>query len=473
MGRHLRIGAYILENLSIPRIDLFSHTAEGRAFIPYEWLSEVIYASFHTLGGLAGVAVLASLLFAGAVVLTYWTTVRMGVPRLVAFLFAVWGLTLQAVHLLPRPHLFTTLFTAVTYFLLLEHRRKAPEARAIWLLPVLFAVWANLHGGFLIGFILLFFFLADAGRTALLDPAAGNRSRARTIALVTATCFVATLVNPAGFALWPHTTGYLKIDYLVDMTHEYQSPDFHQPIAQVFMVALLFGTAIGLFRRSRVELLGGALFLLTAAFSLYSGRNIPIFAVVAMPWMAAWTFQTVVQESASTWPRARGMVTWLDGLDRIDRSLRSLPLLLGICTLLFAVALSSGRRDAYRFSAEKFPVDAVAHLRETGFPPGNVFNEFHWGGYLLYASWPDVPVFIDGQTDFYGESLTRDFMTIRNLSPNWKSLLESYRVQWALLPGDAPLSSALSECAGWHTLYSDDTAVVFERRRDQDPDDPL
>lgn len=413
------------------------------------------------MGGLAGVAALASLLFAGAVTLTYWTTVRMGVPRLVAFVFAVWGLALQAVHLLPRPHLFTTLLTAATYLVLLEHRRGRPAARTIGVLPFLFVLWANLHGGFLIGFILLFFFLADAGRSALFDSAAEGRQQVKTLLIVTAACFLATLVNPAGIALWPHTTGYLKIDYLVDITHEYQSPDFHEAIAQVFMVALLFGAAIGLFRRSRAELLGGSLFLLTAAFSLYSGRNIPIFAVVAIPWMALWTFQAVLQEGVFAWPRARGLSEWLDGLDRIDRSLRPLPLLLGVGALLFVVALSPGRRHEYQFSEQKFPVAAVAHLRATSFPSGNVFNEFHWGGYLLYAAWPDVPVFIDGQTDFYGEALTREYASIRNLEPGWDALLERYEISWALIPPDVPLNAALTMMPGWSVAYRDDTAVIY------------
>jgi hypothetical protein len=93
-----------------------------------------------------------------------------------------------------------------------------------------------------------------------------------------------------------------------------------------------------------------------------------------------------------------------------------------------------------------------------------VFNQFEWGGYLLYAAWPDVPVFIDGQTDFYGEDLTREYEKIREVRPGWQDLLRKYEIAWALIPPEAPLASALEILPGWTRTYSDSTAVAFVRR---------
>ena len=112
VGRHIRLGTDMLASRSIPRVDLYSHTMGGQPFIPYEWLSEVIFAGFHEVAGLAGVAVLTAALFAGAVGLVYFTMVRLGIPRLIALVFGLAGLVLQSIHLHPRPHMFTTLFAA-------------------------------------------------------------------------------------------------------------------------------------------------------------------------------------------------------------------------------------------------------------------------------------------------------------------------------------------------------------------------
>jgi hypothetical protein len=87
-GRHIRVGSHILETRSIPTVDLFSHTMRGEPFIPFEWLSEVIFAGFHMFAGLAGVAVLTALLFGATVAVVYLTMARSGVPTFIAFLFA-------------------------------------------------------------------------------------------------------------------------------------------------------------------------------------------------------------------------------------------------------------------------------------------------------------------------------------------------------------------------------------------------
>ena len=98
-GRHIRLGSYILENRTIPQIDLFSHTMQGREFIPFEWLSEVLFAAAHALAGLAGVAILTGVLFAAGVGLAYLAIRSLGVPAPVAVGFGFLSFLLQAVHL--------------------------------------------------------------------------------------------------------------------------------------------------------------------------------------------------------------------------------------------------------------------------------------------------------------------------------------------------------------------------------------
>ncbi len=116
----------------------------------------------------------------------------------------------------------------------------------------------------------------------------------------------------------------------------------------------------------------------------------------------------------------------------------------------------------YRWDDERFPVRAVENLSRFDHP-GNVYNQFEWGGYLLYAAWPDVPVFIDGQTDFYGEELTREYERIRNLHPEWRDLLDKHEIGWALIPPEAPLNQALELEPGWRKVYADETAVAWAR----------
>ena len=461
-GRHIRVGTYILETRSIPHVDLFSHTKLGEPFIPFEWLSEVIFAGFHMLGGLAGVAVLTAILFAATVGLVYLTMVRAGAPTLLAFVFAFASLVLQAVHLHPRPHMFTTLLVAVFSFLLLEARRDGQMKRLL-LLPPLMMIWANLHGGFLVGFILLFMFGIDAGLVWWRDQEARSARHAGWIAGVAGLCLVASLITPASWDLWPHATGYLREEWLVDFTQEYMSPDFHNHLLKFFLAALVLGTGVLAMLRSRVDLLGLATWILFSAFALHSGRNIPLFGVVALPWLAGWTANLADQDARPGSALTRFM-GWARQLALTESVIPGWPAVsLGVVVLTI-VALQPDRREVYRFSSDVFPVAAVEALLESDFqPPGPVYNEFGWGGYLLYRAWPEIPVFIDGQTDFYGEQLTREYVAIRALQTNWEQLLAKHMVTWALIPPEAPLAQGLELHPDWRLLYSDSTAVAFVR----------
>jgi hypothetical protein len=90
-----------------------------------------------------------------------------------------------------------------------------------------------------------------------------------------------------------------------------------------------------------------------------------------------------------------------------------------------------------------------------------MFNYFPWGGYLLYRMWPEEQVFIDGQTDFYGEALTRQYEKVLTLQDGWQEILTQYQVRWVLMPTDSRLIEALSEDPRWELTYQDKTATIY------------
>ncbi|MDP2471776.1 MAG: hypothetical protein Q8W46_12985 [Candidatus Palauibacterales bacterium] len=460
-GRHIRVGSYILEHRAIPHVDVFSHTMRGQHFIPFEWLSEVLAAAAHAIAGLAGVAVLTAALFAATVGVVYVAIRRSGVPAPIAFAFGFLTLILTAIHLHPRPHMFTTALLAVFSLVLLEVRRGAPR-RWLLALPVLMAAWVNLHGGFLVGFILLGAFASDAVVRWTRDrQSAESRTMSLLLLATLAACLLVSLANPAGWRVWPHAIGYLRLTWLIDFTQEYKSPDFHNTLVKIFLLSLLLGTGVLGLVRSRIDPLGLGLWLLFMAFALHSVRNVPLFAVVCMPWLASWTCQALRER-----PDGRGMRfwNWAVGVQRADTLVVGWPVALLALLLLTRVAVAPGWKDEFAFAPDVFPVAAVAELQSSNFvPPGPVYNEFRWGGYLLYA-WPEVPVFIDGQTDFYGEKLTQEYRGIRFIEPGWRLRLRERNVAWVMVPPTAPLAGALALLDDWDLRYSDSTAVVWVRK---------
>ncbi len=90
-----------------------------------------------------------------------------------------------------------------------------------------------------------------------------------------------------------------------------------------------------------------------------------------------------------------------------------------------------------------------------------MFNHFDWGGYLLYQMWPEKTVFIDGQTDFYGEALTHEYEQMIRLEDGWQDRFQKYNVSWAIIPPDQPLARGLRDEMKWMIVYQDDTAVIL------------
>jgi hypothetical protein len=116
------------------------------------------------------------------------------------------------------------------------------------------------------------------------------------------------------------------------------------------------------------------------------------------------------------------------------------------------------------FLPEKFPVSAVNYL-ESHPAKGNMFNEFTWGGYLLYRLWPEQKVFIDGQTDFYGEKLTRDYAAIYDSQSGYEELMQKYNVDWIIIQRKSQLALELEKKPNeWMKNYSDELSVIYTRK---------
>ena len=150
LGRHLTIGSYIISHHAIPTHDLFSHTMQGAALTPHEWLAQVIFASAYKVAGLNGVVYLCALMLAVTFALVYRQCMQRSRIVLLSLCFTILAAAAASLHWLARPHLFTLLLVVVWTGILEQMRRG--DQRRWWILPLIMLVWANLHGAFIAGF---------------------------------------------------------------------------------------------------------------------------------------------------------------------------------------------------------------------------------------------------------------------------------------------------------------------------------
>jgi hypothetical protein len=116
-----------------------------------------------------------------------------------------------------------------------------------------------------------------------------------------------------------------------------------------------------------------------------------------------------------------------------------------------------------QFNPRTFPVQAVDWIGLHSVK-GNMFNDFNWGGYLLYRLWPGDQVFIDSQSDFYGEAFTRKYAGILNGEGNWDGELRQYKVSWILVIPRTGLDKAANASPAWQKAYEDQVAVIYVRK---------
>lgn len=455
---HLEAGRWIVENRQIPRTDTFSHTRFGEPWVDHGWLAQVALYALFAAFGYAGPA----LFVAALVTLAFyfvWRQCLDGDSWLRAFVLVAAAVASGGIWA-ARPQIVTFALAAAVAYLLFRY--KEGDGRAIWFLPPLILLWVNVHGGFAIAFILMVAYLfGEVGNHILhLEDAMPWRAIGRLI-LVMGLCLLVVPLNPNGVTMWAYPFQTVAINVLKQYIVEWRPPDFHQLHFHPFIWLLLATvTSLGLSRR-RADFTDLTLIALFAYLSLLAARNVALFALVAAPVvvrhgsaaLAEWRHRSGARPGSfyarpATTP-GRALLNW-----------SLLALLVLVALLQISQATSTAANEASQ--ARDLPTGAVAFLQENN-PRGPIFNSYNWGGYLIWKL-SQYPVFVDGRTDLYGDTLLREYSAAAFGHPSWRTVLDRYGINLVLIETQAALAWRLEEAAEWQQLYRDDQAVIFGRR---------
>ncbi len=451
---HLRTGQLIWESRSIPRQDVFSYTVAGQPWITHEWLTEVLMYALYAAFGQGGLILVFAAIITTAFALLYLQC--SGQPYLASFV-VVWAAITSAVTWDVRPQMLSLLLSSA--FLYVLHLYRRGNRSVIWSLPPLMALWVNLHGSFFLGLVYPAVFMVGAAIDNAWRPqhhGAMPWRDLRRLAMVTLVTAVAAVLNPNGLQLLIYPFGTLGSPAMQTYIMEWFSPDFHliqfQPLAFYLLTLILL---LGLSPR----IPGAAQFLLIAGFgyaALQSARHIPFFVLATAP--------TLTEQALQIWQQWG----WSDRF-RSHRPQRGRAHLAVNWLLLVVLALGVGVRTMYTVGTndqaqrEAFPVSAVDFLVE-GETSGNMYNLYHWGGYLIWRLYPEQKVFIDGRADVYGDPFIEEYLRVYQLREGWSEPLASYDVELVLIDRASALSTVLNESHAWDRVYTDEIAAVFIRR---------
>lgn len=477
---HTATGYWIVENGEIPRVDPFSTTHEGEWFA-FQWLADIGFAWLHSVAGWSGLLLLSVLLIGAAHVLLYRFLVRRGANPLVSFLAVLAAAVTSSAHWLARPLLWTSLCLALMT-ICLEEVLCGRRARA-WLaaLPPLVLLWANLHGGFLVGIaVVACYALGTLLQARPWDRGVGPGSRAersRTflvpLGLTFAGCVAASLINPWGWRLPLHLATFAAGQQSGRASIAEWAPagldDRSGLILLVFLLACAAALVFRLLAADAPEASaagqarpcpfhpGAALaFVLTAAMALLSIRHVKVVAVFGA---------LVLADGVSHAWRRRSSPTAGAEWDQLGRAEARTGGALFLASLLaLGVYLGVAQPKWIGYDRDRFPAGMVRRMRDGVITPrGPVFAPSEWGGFVI-LEWPRARVFVDGRWDMYGRAFMDRFLDIWAARPGWADALEQADVHWALLPPDAPLQQPLRAHPDWKLWGEDATATVFRRR---------
>lgn len=490
IGWHIRDGQQILAAHGIPRVDSFSATMKGQPWFAWEWGYDVLVGGLERWTGLNGIVCLTALIIALVFAGTFRWLVQRGTNVLVALALMLLAASASMIHFLARPHVVSWLFTLV-WVRILESPEGGREGvrfdggseqgqvgqkgtRVLWLLPPLMLVWVNVHGGFLIGFVLLGVYTAvatwqwltlraDKLEDFLQKLSAGKR--AKDLASVGLVAGLATLVSPYGWKLHVHILQYLGNRFLMDHIDEFQSPNFHGAAQRCFVVLLLVTFAALAAKRRELRLREGLIVLFAVSSGLYAARNIPVSSLLLVI-----VIGPMLSEALATLASRRG-VRWLAAyagrMGKIEASLRSHLWAIAVALTVSWIVAHGGRLGSKQlvqahFDGKRFPVAAVTFL-EGNDAGRSVLSPDYWGGYLIYRLYPRSLVAVDDRHDLYGEAFLKSYLKMVQVEPGWEDFLRENDIQCVLAPKASALANILAETNGWKVIYADDLAMVFAR----------
>jgi len=460
---HLKSGEHVLDNGDILTQDVFSYTQIDQNWLNHSWGSQVIMAGMYRLtggngaindGGRLGLALYTALLVTGGMAFLY----RISTGNIYSKAFViVLGAASAAIFWSPRPQLVSFFLSTVILYGLHQYKYHHND-RIAWGLIPLFILWGNLHAGYAIGIIFVVgFIIGEAVGLVLGGDDSQQVSRQRLLKLggISLIAYAALIISPWGTRLWTYPLDTAGLQTLNLFIAEWLVPDFKNPQTYPFLLMLL--GILTLSARVKQSLVWSEISLVvgTALMAFFAARNIAAFAVVATPVLAKLTDAYLREQGWKIRPNKKPV----SGLMLYLNIFLLIVVLLGG---LGKIATDLNQENVDMLQAEFLPLDGLAYLQDNP-PDGNLLNNYNWGGLLIFTT-PDIPVFVDGRTDLYGDDFLGDYFKTVLGASDWRDLLLDYDIQTVWMPPESAISTLLREDDNWQVVFEDDLSVILERQ---------
>jgi hypothetical protein len=442
LAYHLRAGGQILDGHGIPTIDTYTFTAAGQPWLDQQWAAQAVLAAFYRLGGWSGLAILRALLVAATFGATYATCRGAGLNRRTSAWLTIGVFVVAAPALALRPQLLAMALFALTV-LLVSVRRRHPTL--VWLIVPLTVVWANVHGSFFLGPVVLLL--------AWIEDRHERRPMARLTLAAAVASVIAANVTPFGPAVWTYAAGLSVNSSVVDRVVEWQPTSLRSIPGMLFFASALLVVLV-LARRGRLT--PWPLLLWLAVFF-----GIGVYAIRGIAW---WPLAAVLPLAGVL--AAEGGAWTAEPVDRprrLNAAIAAVLVAAGVALLPMWRPIDAGLQAPAAVVGDA-PSQLTAVLRSVVRPGDRIFNPQVYGSWLEFAV-PEALVAIDSRIEIFSGATWRDYDAVSGARGDWSTILDRWNTTLAVTDTESnvALTARLAADPGWKMLYSDNDVALFAR----------
>ena len=423
---HLKVGAFLLEGGRFALPDPWAPFAT-RAYVPTEWLPEIVGQEIYHAFGLPGIAWLRCAGILGLLCALMWSA-RRSADAVTCALVALLALVGAYNDLTERPQLVGLVLLAVAVG---AWWRTGLDLKPRWWLVPMTWLWACCHGLWAVGIAVGLVSIAGL----LLDRRLTRATATRLLAIPFLSVGAAAL-TPLGPRLLPATlaVGQNANQFVA----EWQSTSFHNPFA-IVTLTMLGVVVLSWVRLRRQPGWWQVGFLLTGVVATMAAtRTIAVGAVIAAPLLAQEVQLYRGRRVVATTGRHRSALTALI-----------------LMALVVAAPLSAARAQ----SPAAVPQRLMPQL--SAIPTGTVvLAQGDISGWLFWAD-PGVRLVLDPRIEIYSAAHIRSFISAMATGPQWRQFVDQTQSRYALVPSSSPIAGALVQRAGWSQIGEDAGYVLL------------
>jgi hypothetical protein len=453
---HLKTGQIILQQKQFQYQEIYSFTSAGRPYVDHEWLFQVFQYLAYAAGGAIGVILLKCALLILIYLLITNFLIKKGLSLWIVFSLILLSIAAGRTRFIERPEIFTELFLVISYLCIESYLSTKNWKRLLLLIPF-YLLWANIHAAVILGLVLqsivvvgliLEKFLRQQGYPVFHDP---DSKEIGILISVLIGCTLITGINPNGFTVLkvPFELTSIIESGLLNNQEWQQPPAWRLPI---FYFSVLLAGYIFVSNARRLHLIHFLMAAFLGYISLKYVRNVALFSIM-MP-LLVWQYLSEI-----SWKKVL-IPAWV------------------------AILIWSFVYSPFEFGpgiAWYFPDQIALFTKETNLR-GHMLNSYAFGGYLIWALYPERKIFIDGRNEVY-LPLLKEIVHVRTDSRLWGAFLEKYSIEYTLLNyvddleelttidsqnnqnvTYEPFSSTHFPRTRWALIYWDDDGMILVKR---------